>query len=119
MTSLRHSGATITENIKKLKNKGEWRIMPYIVMLSPDAGKYLDGLDDKRARNIKKHLKELERDPFKPRTACDIDIVAGSGRPPMYRLRMGEIRAMYFVEEQTVFVTDLFPKKRDSAYRQN
>jgi hypothetical protein len=61
---LRHSGVTISENIKKLKNKGELRIMPYIVMLSPDAGKYLDGLDDKRARNIKKHLKELERDPF-------------------------------------------------------
>ena len=37
----------------------------------------------------------------------------------MYRLRMGEFRAVYFVEEQAVFVTDLFPKKRDSAYRQN
>jgi len=73
----------------------------------------------KRAGNIKKHLKELEKDPFKPRAACDIDIVDGSGRPPMYRLRMGEFRAMYFVEEQMVFVTDLFPKKRDSAYRQN
>jgi len=93
--------------------------MPFIVMLSPDAQKYLDSLDKKRAGNIKKHLKELEKDPFKPRAACDIDIVAGSGRPPMYRLRMGEFRAMYFVEDQAVYVTDLFPKKRDSAYRQN
>ena len=93
--------------------------MPFIVMLSPDAQKYLDNLDKKRAGNIKKHLKELEKDPFKPRAACDIDIVAGSGRPPMYRLRMGEFRAMYFVEDQAIFVTDLFPKKRDSAYRQN
>jgi len=93
--------------------------MPFIVMLSPDAQKYLDSLDKKRAGNIKKHLKELEKDPFKPRAACDIDIVAGSGRPPMYRLRMGEFRAMYFVEDQAVYVTDLFPKKRDSVYRQN
>ena len=93
--------------------------MPFIVMLSPDAQKYLDSLDKKRAENIKKHLKELEKDPFKPRAACDIDIVAGSGRPPMYRLRMGEFRAMYFVEDQVIFVTDLFPKKRDSFYRQN
>jgi mRNA interferase RelE/StbE len=93
--------------------------MPFTVMLSPDARKYLDRLDDRRARNIRKHLKELEKDPFKPRAACDIDIVAGSSRPPMYRLRMGEFRAVYFVEEQAVFVTDLFPKKRDSAYRQN
>ena len=88
-------------------------------MLSPDAQKYLDSLDKKRAENIKKHLKELEKDSFKPRAACDIDIVAGSGRPPMYRLRMGEFRAMYFVEDQAIFVTDLFPKKRDSFYRQN
>ena len=93
--------------------------MQFIVMLSPDAQKYLDSLDKKRAENIKKHLKELEKDPFKPRAACDIDIVAGSGRPPMYRLRMGEFRAMYFVEDQAIFVTDLFPKKRDSFYRQN
>jgi mRNA interferase RelE/StbE len=93
--------------------------MPFILMLSPDARKYLDSLDKKRAGNIRKHLKELEKDPFKPRAACDIDIVAGSGRPPMYRLRMGEFRAVYFVEEQAIYVTDLFPKKRDSAYREN
>jgi mRNA interferase RelE/StbE len=93
--------------------------MPFTVMLSPDAKEYLDSLDDKRASNIRKHLKELEIDPFKPRAACDIDIVAGSVRPPMYRLRMGEFRAVFFVEEQAVFVTGLFPKKRDSAYRQN
>lgn len=93
--------------------------MSFTVMLSPDAQKYLDSLDKKRINNIKKHLRELEKDPFRPRAACDIDIVAGSGRPPMYRLRMGEFRAMYFVEEQAVFVTDLFPKKRDSAYREN
>jgi hypothetical protein len=30
---------------------------------------------------------------------------------------MGEFRAVFFVEEQAVFVMDLFPKKRDSAYR--
>jgi mRNA interferase RelE/StbE len=88
-------------------------------MLSPDAQKHLDGLDKKRAGNIRKHLKELENDPFKPRAACGIDIVAGSGRPPMYRLRIGEFRAMYFVEEKTIYVVDLFSKKRNSAYREN
>jgi len=93
--------------------------MQFIVMLSPDAQKYLDNLDKKRAGIIRKHLKELKKDPFKPRAGCDIDIVAGSNRPPMYRLRMGEFRATYFVEDQAVYVTDLFPKKRDSAYRQN
>ncbi len=93
--------------------------MPFIVMLSPDAQKYLDSLDKKRVKNIKKHLKELEKAPFKPRAGCDIDIIGGSGRPPMYRLRMGNFRAVYFVDENTVYITDLFPKKRDSAYREN
>lgn len=93
--------------------------MTFMVMLSPDAREYLDSLNDKRAGNIKKHLEELEKDPFKPRATCDIDIVAGSGRPPMFRLRMGEFRAMYFVEDQVVFVTGLFQKKRDSAYREH
>ena len=73
--------------------------MSFTVMLSPDAKKYLDTLDNKRVKNIKMHLKELEKDPFRPRPACDIDIVGGSGRPPMYRLRIGGFRAMYYVEE--------------------
>lgn len=88
-------------------------------MLSPDAKKYLDSLNKKRVENIKRHLEELEKYPFRPRPACDIDIVGGSGRPPMYRLRIGDFRAMYYVEEETVYVTDLFPKRRDSAYREN
>jgi hypothetical protein len=36
--------------------------MPFTLMLSPDAEEYLDSLDDKRARNIRKRLKELEKD---------------------------------------------------------
>ena len=93
--------------------------MTYTAMLSPDARKYLDGLDNKRSGNIRKHLKELEKDPFKPRASCDIDIVAGSNRPPMYRLRIGEFRVTYFVEGNEIYVTELFLKRRDSAYREN
>jgi mRNA-degrading endonuclease RelE of RelBE toxin-antitoxin system len=93
----------------------------FTVMLSPDAKKYLDHLDRKRAKTIIRHLKELEEEPFRPRAGCDIDSMQGRDRPPMYRLRIGNTRAMYFVDEQahTVYVTDLFTKKRDSAYREN
>jgi mRNA-degrading endonuclease RelE of RelBE toxin-antitoxin system len=93
----------------------------FAVMLSPDATKYLDHLDRKRAKTIIKHLKELEEDPFRSRAGCDIDSVQGRNRPPMYRLRIGNIRAMYFVDQQgyMVYVTELFMKKRDSAYREN
>lgn len=92
--------------------------MSFTVLMSPDAQKYLDGLDKKNVRSIKKHLKELEKDPFRPRSGCDIDIIAGSGTPPMYRQRIGKYRAEYFVgeEERAVYVTDVYLKRRDSVY---
>ena len=114
----------IGENIKAQKDKMNTGIeavheMTYTAMLSPAARKCLDGLDNKRAKNIKKHLKELEKDPFKPRAGCDIDIVAGSDRPPMYRLRIGEFRVTYFVEGNEIYVTEFFLKRRDSAYKEH
>lgn len=54
---------------------------------SPDAQKYFDSLDEKRVRNIKKHLKELLNDPYEPRSGCEIDIIEASGFPPMRRQR--------------------------------
>lgn len=86
-----------------------------------DAQKYLDNLDNKQVRNIKKHLKELEDDPFKPRSGCDLDIIAGSGTPLMYRQRIGKYRAEYFVDEEecTVYITDIFLKRRDSVYEED
>lgn len=64
----------IAENIKKLTDQGELVDNAVHVMLFPNARKYLDSLDDKQARNIRKHLKGLEKDPFRPRAAHDIDI---------------------------------------------
>jgi hypothetical protein len=37
--------------------------MPFTVMLSPDAEEYLDSLDDKRARDIRKHLRSWRKIP--------------------------------------------------------
>lgn len=34
----------------------------------------------------------------------------------MYRTEGGRVPSDIFVEEQAVFVTNLFPKKRDSCY---
>ena len=92
--------------------------MSFELLISPDAQKYLDGLDKKQVRNIKKHLNQLEDDPFKPRSGCDIDIFAGSGTPPMYRQRIGKYRSEYFVEEEerAVYITDIYLKRRDSVY---
>jgi len=96
--------------------------MSFTVMLSPDVRKYLDGLDAKRVKNIKNISRSWRLIlSSKPRSACDIDVIEGSGIPLMYRLRMGNFRAVYFVDEtdRRVYVTDLFPKKRDSAYGKN
>lgn len=95
--------------------------MSFRLLISMDAQKYLDNLDNKQVRNIKKHLKELEDDPFKPRSGCGLDIIAGSGTSLMYRQRIGKYRAEYFVDEEecTVYITDIFLKRRDSVYRED
>jgi len=84
----------IAENIKKLTDKGE--LVDNAVhsdALSPEARKYLDSLGDKRARNVRKHLKELEKDPFRPRATCDIDIVACICRPTYVPAKNGRIQS--------------------------
>ncbi len=62
--------------------------------------------------------KELQNDPYKPHSGCDIDIIEASGYPPIRRQRIGKYRAEYFVDEEecTVYVTDIYLKHRDSVY---
>lgn len=71
-----------------------------LILEGEDAEEFLEGL-----KNPKKHLKELQDDPYKPRLGCDIDIIEASGFLPVRRQRIGKYRAEYFVdeEERTVY----------------
>jgi mRNA-degrading endonuclease RelE of RelBE toxin-antitoxin system len=86
------------------------------VAISQWAQKYMKSLDKDDARMIKDHISELRQDPYTPRPQCDILREKGK-RPPLYRMRIGRHRAEYFIEEDTVFISKVFPRSGDSDYR--
>jgi len=82
------------------------------VRLHPDAMAYLDGIEDeKRCREA---LERLGQDPYTPRSGCDIARLRGSERT-MYRLRVGDHRFEYFIEDNCVWVVEAF--RRGRGYR--
>jgi mRNA-degrading endonuclease RelE of RelBE toxin-antitoxin system len=90
--------------------------MAFRIAISPQAKKYMKSLAKDDSRMIKEHINELKKDPFTPRSQCDIIKEKGK-RPPLYRLRVGKHRAEYFIEGDTVFISKMFPRSSDSDYR--
>ena len=88
--------------------------MAFRIMISPHAQKYLKSLVKREAKMIKESINELREDPFMPRHQCDIVKEKGK-RPPLYRLRGHRIE--YFIEEDIVFVSRMFPRSGNSDYR--
>jgi len=86
------------------------------VAISPRAQKHIKSLDKADARTIKAHINELRIDPYTPRPQCDILKEKGK-RPPLYRMRAGRYRIEYFIEEDTIFISKVFPRSGDSDYR--
>lgn len=85
--------------------------MRFRVLLHPKALKALRSLHPEEAERIRKHLRELERDPFTRRSGAGIKRLRGTkGRQDLYRIRMGRYRAIYAVAGEEVLVTDLFER---------
>ncbi len=83
--------------------------MPYEVKLHPSVAKSLERLEPNLRERIKSALRKLREDPFEPRSGVDIARLAGTkGRQDLYRLRIGDYRAIYAIEDRVVYVTDLF-----------
>ena len=62
---------------------------------------------------IRKSLKELQNDPHTSRSNCDIKSLSDT-RPKKYRLRVGNYRVIYIIENKEVKVIDLI--KREVGY---
>jgi len=83
--------------------------MAFNIKLHPDAFKFLKGLDEDTRNRIKSTLRSLEDEPFKNRSKADIKKLKGTkGREDLYRLRIGDYRAVYAVEGDAVLVTEIF-----------
>ena len=90
--------------------------MGFDIRLHPNAVKFLKELDAVTGDRIKSALRNLENDPFRKRPKTDIKILDGTkGRDDLYRLRIGDYRAVYAVEGNTVWVTEIF--LRGKGYR--
>jgi mRNA interferase RelE/StbE len=85
----------------------------YRVLLHPAAARFLEGLEEGERGRVAERLEALSERPRTSRAGVDIKKLKGTkGRPDLYRLRIGEYRAVHFVEEQAVWVTEIFPRSR-------
>ena len=86
--------------------------MRYSVFLHPDVEKYLDSLSESERKRCYKGLKRLSEDPFKSRPGCDVKKM--TEKRPFYRLRVGNHRFLYVIEDKEVLVEEAF--KREKGY---
>ncbi|MDG6224445.1 MAG: type II toxin-antitoxin system RelE/ParE family toxin [Candidatus Thermoplasmatota archaeon] len=82
------------------------------IAVHPRVVKYINGSGDKE--RIVEHLKALEDDPFTNRSGADIKKLSGKERD-MFRLRIGDHRFEYFVDDDTVWIDEAF--RRGRGYR--
>ncbi|RLF93025.1 type II toxin-antitoxin system RelE/ParE family toxin [Thermococci archaeon] len=82
------------------------------IRVHPRVKKYLDKSDEKE--RLKEHLKELMNDPYTSRSGVDIKKLRGK-KHDIYRLRVGDHRFEYFIEEGIVWIERAF--KRGKEYQ--
>lgn len=85
------------------------------VLLSKTAVRQLERLPATAARRIRARVKVLEDDPVRPRPGADIRPLWAHDDPPLYRLRVGEYRVLYFILPAEVRITEIV--HRSQAYR--
>jgi mRNA-degrading endonuclease RelE of RelBE toxin-antitoxin system len=95
------------------------REMPFDLDLSRVASKALDKLETRTAKKVVEALREIQKDPFRPRPGADIIKIKGRKEPPAYRLKFGRVRIEYLIyeDEALIYVERIFKRKGDSDYR--
>ena len=79
------------------------------VLLRPVAVKYMERMSATDRNRIRIALTDLSKEPPKG----DIKLLVG--QPGYYRLRIGNYRVLYRIENNTIFVTNIDP--RGQAYK--
>ena len=84
----------------------------FSVLLSQTAISQLSLLNSKQKKRVKDALLNLEENPFRKRSGVDIKKLVTPDEPPLFRLRIGDYRAIYFVLENEVRVTEIIHRSR-------
>jgi mRNA-degrading endonuclease RelE of RelBE toxin-antitoxin system len=92
--------------------------MTYELNIEPKAERFLKKLKKKNSYAtsvIASQILELKKDPFTPRSKCDIAKVTGHFNE--FRLRIGKARVEYTINDNEIMIKNIFIKKRKSDYR--
>ncbi|TET10159.1 MAG: type II toxin-antitoxin system RelE/ParE family toxin [Candidatus Thorarchaeota archaeon] len=81
-------------------------------MLSQTAVSQLSLLNSKQKKRVKDALLNLEENPFKRRSGSDIKKLVTPDDPPLFRLRIGNYRAIYFVFDDEVRITEIIHRSK-------
>jgi len=84
----------------------------YNVLVSRSFEKQFHAQNEDIQQRIRHALEGLASDPFTPRSGMDIKPLAATS-PKKYRLRIGEYRIVFTVEESRVRVIELFIRGRE------
>jgi len=84
----------------------------YKVLLSQTAVSQLSLLNSKQKKRVKDALLNLEENPFKRRSGSDIKKLVTPDDPPLFRLRIGNYRAIYFVFDDEVRITEIIHRSK-------
>lgn len=84
----------------------------FSVLLSQTAVSQLSLLNSKQKKRIKDALLNLEENPFRKRSGVDIKNLVTPDEPPLFRLRIGDYRAIYFVLENEIRVTEIIHRSK-------
>ncbi|MBN1859826.1 MAG: type II toxin-antitoxin system RelE/ParE family toxin [Candidatus Thermoplasmatota archaeon] len=87
--------------------------MAYTVLVSRTFQHHFNQLPKKNQNQIRNTLHELQIDPYTHRPKCDIKELK-STKPKKHRLRIGDYRVIYCIENKTVKIIDLI--KREVGY---
>ena len=84
----------------------------YSILLSRTAVSQLSLLNTKQKKRLKDALLNLEENPFKRRSGVDIKKLVTPDDPPLFRLRIGDYRAIYFVIKDEIRVTEIIHRSK-------
>ena len=83
----------------------------FSVLVSRTLQSQFDQLDKIVQERIRNGLNPLKKDPYKPRSGADIKVLENTN-PQKYRLRIGDYRIVYCVDNKIVKVIELFHRGR-------
>jgi mRNA interferase RelE/StbE len=90
-------------------------LIKFKILLSQTAVSQLSLLNSKQKTRVEDTLRGLEESPFRKRSGVDIKKLVTPDDPPLFRLRIGDYRAIYFVTDHEVKVTEII--HRSKGYR--